>query len=273
MSPWLLLVLTFVLSAGDAFETPTWRAILPELVPKDDLAAASALNGISQYSTSTLTVGSHSITAVYSGDSNFQGSTSSPLNQIVNQASTTVSVGSSVNPSSYDQAVTFTATISPQYGGSATGTVTFYSGKTRIGSGHVTNNTATLMISTLAVGYHSITGAYSGDSNFTGSTSSPLNQVVDRAVTTTMLTSSKNPSQYGQKVTFTATVTGQHGGTPTGTVTFKSGAIVLGKVTLSGGMAKYSTSALARGKHIISGHYGGNKDFKVSEGKLIQVVK
>lgn len=46
MSPWLLLVLTFALSAGDAFETPTWRAILPELVPKPELAAASALNGI-----------------------------------------------------------------------------------------------------------------------------------------------------------------------------------------------------------------------------------
>jgi MFS family permease len=46
MSPWLLLVLTFALSAGDAFETPTWRAILPELVSKDDLAPASALNGI-----------------------------------------------------------------------------------------------------------------------------------------------------------------------------------------------------------------------------------
>jgi MFS family permease len=46
MSPWLLLVLTFALSAGDAFETPTWGAILPELVPKDDLVAASALNGI-----------------------------------------------------------------------------------------------------------------------------------------------------------------------------------------------------------------------------------
>ena len=45
-SPWLLLALTFALSAGDAFETPTWRAILPELVPKDDLPAASALNGI-----------------------------------------------------------------------------------------------------------------------------------------------------------------------------------------------------------------------------------
>ena len=46
MSPWLLLVLTFALSAGDAFETPSWRALLPELVSKDDLAAASALNGI-----------------------------------------------------------------------------------------------------------------------------------------------------------------------------------------------------------------------------------
>jgi MFS family permease len=46
MSPWLLLALTFALSAGDAFETPTWRAILPELVPKEDLAPASALNGI-----------------------------------------------------------------------------------------------------------------------------------------------------------------------------------------------------------------------------------
>jgi MFS family permease len=46
MSPWLLLALTFALSAGDAFETPTWRALLPELVPKEDLASASALNGI-----------------------------------------------------------------------------------------------------------------------------------------------------------------------------------------------------------------------------------
>jgi predicted MFS family arabinose efflux permease len=46
MSPWLLLALTFALSAGDAFETPAWRAVLPELVPKEDLVAASALNGI-----------------------------------------------------------------------------------------------------------------------------------------------------------------------------------------------------------------------------------
>jgi len=46
MSPWLLLVLTFAISAGDAFEAPSWRAILPELVNKEDLASASALDGI-----------------------------------------------------------------------------------------------------------------------------------------------------------------------------------------------------------------------------------
>ena len=46
MTPWLLLGLTFALSAGDAIETPTWRAILPEIVEKEDLTAASALNGI-----------------------------------------------------------------------------------------------------------------------------------------------------------------------------------------------------------------------------------
>jgi predicted MFS family arabinose efflux permease len=46
MSPMLLLVLTFALSAGDAFESPTWRAVLPELVEKPDLPSASALNGI-----------------------------------------------------------------------------------------------------------------------------------------------------------------------------------------------------------------------------------
>ncbi len=46
MTPFLLLILTFALSAGDAFESPSWRAVLPDLVPKEDLASASALNGI-----------------------------------------------------------------------------------------------------------------------------------------------------------------------------------------------------------------------------------
>src|SRR5271169_5016386 len=46
MTPWLLLLLTFGLSAGDAIEAPTWRAIFPELVSKEDLPPSLALNGI-----------------------------------------------------------------------------------------------------------------------------------------------------------------------------------------------------------------------------------
>src|SRR5271154_1626653 len=46
MTPWLLLLLTLALSLGDAIEAPTWRAIFPELVKKDDLTPALALNGI-----------------------------------------------------------------------------------------------------------------------------------------------------------------------------------------------------------------------------------
>ena len=46
MTPWLLLVLTFALAAGDAIEAPSWRALLPEVVKRDDLASASALSGL-----------------------------------------------------------------------------------------------------------------------------------------------------------------------------------------------------------------------------------
>jgi len=46
ITPWLLLLLTFALSVGDAVEAPTWRAIFPELVPREDLSPALALNGI-----------------------------------------------------------------------------------------------------------------------------------------------------------------------------------------------------------------------------------
>src|SRR5271156_4333261 len=46
ISPWLLLLLTFALSIGDALESPAWRAIFPELVSKEDLSPALTLNGI-----------------------------------------------------------------------------------------------------------------------------------------------------------------------------------------------------------------------------------
>jgi hypothetical protein len=226
-------------------------------------------NGTAQYSTSILAVGSNSITAVYSGDSNFQGSTSSPLNQTVNQGSTTVSVGSSVNPSTYDQAVTFTAMITPQYGGGATGTVSFYDGTTQIGSGQVANDIATLAINSLSIGNHSITASYGGDTNFTGSTSTPLAQVLNKATTTTSLVSSINPAKVDQIVTFTATVAGQYGGTPTGNVEFMKGNTDLGTAPLINGQATLNKAFSGPGTKSITAVYAGDANFSLSTSPIL----
>jgi hypothetical protein len=187
--------------------------------------------------------------------------------------STTTTLTSSPNPSYMDQSVLLTATITTQFGGSPTGTVTFKEGSTTLGQGNVSNGQATLNYSFTSPGGNLIVATYSGDSTFLHSTSARLRQVVLRAPTTTTLTSSLNPSQQGQTVRFTATVTGQYGGTPTGSITFKDGQTVLAQVQLSGGVARYKTSALAKGKHYIWASYGGDGNFRASHGLVIQVVQ
>jgi len=186
---------------------------------------------------------------------------------------TTTTLTSSPNPSAVDQSVLFTATVTAQFGGSPTGTVTFKSGATTLGQGTVSDGQATLNYSFPSPGTDSIVASYSGDSNFTPSSSPPLKQTVLKAPTTTALTSSPNPSQLGQTVKFTASVTGQYGGTPTGSITFKDGQTVLGQVQLSGGVARYKTSTLTAGKHHIWANYSGDQNFRVSQGLVIQVVQ
>ncbi len=75
------------------------------------LGARTLASGIATFNTTTLTAGAHTITAAYGGDSNFATSTSSPLTQTVNTATTAIAIKSSVNPSAYGQAVTFTARV------------------------------------------------------------------------------------------------------------------------------------------------------------------
>jgi Bacterial Ig-like domain (group 3) len=219
-------------------------------------------SGQATFSTSTLAGGSHSITAVYGGDVFYGGSTSSPLTQTVNQSSDTTSLASSVNPSTFGQSVTFTATVS---GAGATGTVTFKDGATTLGTGTLNGGAqATFSTSALALGSHSITAEYAGDTNYTGSTSAPLTQTVNQASTSTTVASSVNPSAQGQLVTLTATVASS-GGTATGTVTFKDGATTLGTGSLDGGgQATFATAALALGAHSITAEYGGDSNFTAS---------
>ncbi len=89
----------------------------------------------------------------------------------------TVTVTSSLNPSIFNQAVTFTATAPA----GATGTITFLDGSTILGTGTLTNGQATLTTSTLTVGSHMITASYGGDTNNGAATSAPLTQVVNKA--------------------------------------------------------------------------------------------
>ena len=217
--------------------------------------------GQATFTTGALTAGSHSITAVYGGDTLYNSSTSNLLTQQVNQGSTTTSVVSSVNPSASGQSVTFTATVGGT-GGTPTGTVTFKDGAATLGSGTVNGSgQATFSTSARTLGAHSITAVYGGDSNFTGSTSPVLTQNVNSTSSSTAVVSSVNPSAFGQSVTFTATVTGS-GGTPTGSVTFKDGATTLGSGTLNGsGQTTFSTGALTAGSHSITAVYGGDSTF------------
>src|SRR5205807_6254957 len=102
---------------------------------------------------------------------------------------------------------------------------------------------------------------------------SPLSGTGVKAGTATSISSSRNPSTYGQSVTFLATVTSLTSGTPAGSVTFvEDGAITLGTVALSGGSAALSTSALVAGTHSISASYGGSTLYLSSSRGLSQVV-
>jgi hypothetical protein len=144
-----------------------------------------ALNrwGLASFSTSSLSVGKHSITASYEGDADFNRSTSSTLSQKVNKASTTVRVVSSANPSVFGQWVTFTATVSANEPGAGvpTGAVVFKDGARIVGTGTIdAAGQATCSTSSLSMGSHSITAVYSGDVNFAASTSSALSQNVKR---------------------------------------------------------------------------------------------
>ena len=195
-------------------------------------------SGKATLTTSALAVGSHGVTAVYGGNGSFVGSTSPALTQLVNPAgtrTTLTTLTSSLNPSVFGQAVTFTATVAAAVSGAGTpgGTVSFMDGATALGSGVLNaSGNATFTTSALAVGSHGVTAVYGGNGSFVGSTSPALTQLVNPAGTGTTLTSSPSPSVFGQAVTFTATVAAavSGAGTPGGTVSLGFFAFSPGKV-------------------------------------------
>jgi hypothetical protein len=156
-------------------------------------SAVSTVGGVQQASISGLTpaVGSHSLSAVYLGEYDYAGSTAATITEAVNVIGTTTSVVSSLNPSAFGSAVTFTATVTPasNAGPGPSGTITFTDGSTTLGTATLTasghNSVASLTVSSLAVGAHSINATYSGAADYAGSTTATaLTQTVNKAATT-----------------------------------------------------------------------------------------
>ena len=222
-----------------------------------------------------LAVGDHDIEATFSGSANHNPSTDT-LSQTVVAAATTTGLASDVNPSVYGDSVTFTATVTSA-AGTPDGTVTFQSdGVTIAGCGteSLDAGVATCTTSALSAGPHSVTADYTGSGSYDASSATPLDQTVALAATITTVDADVNPSDFGDTVTFTATVSGVGGGeVPTGTVQFSlDGTPFGGPVTLAAGSASIVGPALAAGTHDIDASYSGNANYDGSVGTLTQTV-
>ena len=240
-----------------------------------EFGSAELAGGSTAFSTSTLPAGTHPINAVYEGSHEFDRSGSSRVNEIVNVALTTLSLASSRNPAEVNQLITYTATVTGQYGGAVSGRVTFQDNGRRTTTVDLVNNLATFSRTYKSNGVHKITATYPGDANNAGSAAGLTEYIQTQPVASkTVVTTSGSPSIEGQPVTFTAAVTSKYGTIPDGElVTFYDGAETLGSSTLASGVASYTTSSLSAGSHYIKATYAGDPAFKTSSGHLRQVVK
>ncbi len=257
---------TFKVTVTNSSHTPTGSVNFYDgatLIGNVALSGDSAL-----ISSAALTAGSHTIKAVYSGDSNFK-SDSSSITQVVNQSGPTVSLASNLNPSTFEQNVTFKVTVTNS-SHTPTGSVNFYDGATLLGNVALAGDSALISSATLTAGSHAIKAVYSGDSNFK-SDSSSITQVVNQSGPTVSLVSNLNPSTFEQNVTFKVTVTNSSH-TPTGSVNFYDGATLLGNVALAGDSAFISSAALTAGSHTIKAVYSGDSNFKSDSSSITQVV-
>lgn len=254
-------------------------------VDGNNVGAPVPVNGTGDASTSVanLNVGGHTVTAdfVSTDDALLDSSGTLAGGQQVNKANTSTTLTSAPNPSVFGESVVFTATVAatPPGGGSATGTVAFTEGAATLATSPVVGGQATMSVSSLPVGSHSITATYSGDGNLFASAGSTT-QVVNKAPTQSTVTSSVNPSSFGQPVSFTVTVcaappSATPTAAPTGSVTFTiDGSGTFDTATLSATSAtcsqatSISTIGLSVGTHAITTVYGGDANFTGSTGSL-----
>jgi uncharacterized repeat protein (TIGR01451 family) len=173
---------------------------------------------------------------------------------------TNTTVSSNNNPSTYGQSVTFTAMVTTGSNAVKDGSVTFREGATVL-SGPTTvdaNGQASFSTSSLSKGSHTIMAMYNSASY--SPSSGQMTQTVNQAATTTSVTSSKNPSTYGDSLSFTVSISPS---TATGTVQFQIDGNNFGSpvTVLNGSATSASTSSLTAGNHSVTAVYSGDPNF------------
>ena len=232
--------------------------------------------GVATYVNTTLPAGTHTITAVYLGNSDYAGSTSTQIiTETIKQTATTTRLSASTLNSIASRAITLTATVTA-LGAIPTGTVSFMNGNVLIGTAPLNHGVASVATSSLPVGTDSVFAIYNGDSNDTGSTSTPpLAITIVKAPTTTVVSSSQNPLLTLTPVVISATVS--NGGTqsPTGLVTFIEDSVSIGVGTLNAnGVATISIPFLSAGSHTFVADYAGDGlDLASAAPPFTQVVQ
>lgn len=251
-------------------------------------SALVGVDGTATLTTSGFDSGAHMLTAAYGGDVNFHPSNSAAITHTVQSQSASTRVALTATPqasSALNEAVLLEAAVSPLSGsGNPAGEVWFYDGAVLIGTGTLAqsrgNMRAQLTVSTLAVGFHSLTAQYVGGGPFGSSTSAPVAHTVydgsKPAATTTTLTTTPNPSPYGQAVTLTAEVSAKGKTQPSGGMVqfYVDGVAVGSPVTLdSNRQAPFAISTMSRGIHTLTAQYLGGGTFAASTGQTFHVVQ
>lgn len=203
--------------------------------------------------------GSHSLTAVYSGDTYYGTSTSSPVILTVYSRATTTAL--TVTPSTVNvgDTATLVAVVSPTGGASTpTGTVTFNQNGTPIATVSLSGGSATLGTSFDTAGTYTLTATYNGDVSHDASTSPGESlTVVGLSITTTTLVVGQNPIAVGIAEDLTATVVGATMGA-SGTITFYDGTTVIGSSPYSGSSVSISVNFTNVGTHALVAQYSGD---------------
>jgi hypothetical protein len=233
------------------------------------IGTAPLANGIATFNTSTLPIGSHTITASYAGGGPFFGSASGPITHSVGKDDTTTTIAVLHTPAVFG-AAEFRIVCTPRLPAAVavTGTFTIRDGARVVASGGIDGGTGHVVLPLLPVGTHALIASYSGAPSFAGSDSAPLLVEVGEAPTQVVATSDGDESTTDGSVTLSILVTPLTSAPSimTGTVTISEGGSVVSQQETTGSLTV--TLKLAGGHHQLSISYSGDANFLPSSQEL-----